>query len=1296
MDRFSATRPRLWEEHEEGLNRTHSDLVKFSPNDADYEPVFSKIQGIADKATEILALRYLSQGRQRSHSTLLCLLPNNSTSANDETVIESPNTLNADEEACLRSLSFTEIYARESTIETAIQNTGSWLLESQDFQDWFQRKRLDEHQGFFWIQGNPGSGKSTLMKKVYSHALACPQDPSSVIAAFFFNARGDEIEKSPTGLFRTLLHALCQHISTLRDLVVKAYVAKRRLLGSDWKWQISELKKFLAAVVTSSTLGQRSLLLFVDALDECDLAATQSVIHIFEELANSSRSEGTRFSICLSNRYWPQFKVKHCFIARVELENEDDIVKYIENGLQSTQTNEDLDLHAALRTEILDKARGTFLWVILVVRDLLQANTAGATLRELRDIVQRVPEDLSKFYQHQIRSTESKDRERMLRLLQLVFYAQRPLNPTELRYALAFGCGAYASYAEWSQSSEYVNNDEQMEKRIREDSKGLIEIAQLPWDKEHPQDPDDGYPQDPKMSRRAVVQFIHQSARDFLSTDGFAFLRDSRWRTQSAEGHEFIKTACLNYLLVKDLEAISVLDWEVSDQFCGRHPQMPNLKADHPLLHYVVLYIFPHAAEAEKHGIAQDGFRTYMCGNIQGCFESWRYFHDMLITRWDENRQGPDARPIHVLAQYGLLTKDIVKRERNINIRGGAFRSALVAACWRGHQDAVRILLQFGANPKFDGSRSGLSNLISHPWKSSIAPLSCAVYNQDLTVLRQLLNAQQPIFTLRERLRSSIYIQNEKPHLDSFLALLFPEATFPDSAIEDLCEAFERSTIRVFSFLLGKCNESVLHEETLWHGVFPSRFWRISKIRALLDRGGRIEINEDVVLRMHGDDESAGEVLSLLLDQHCEIDMTEDLVDAMSEFEDSSQIIRAFEAVGYHFEAFTSEQLLRALQRGSAETAAFFLQRHDSNTSAAAMLEAALSNEESGEEVTCLLLGHLNPDHIDEKAINAALANERCGNNLFELLHSRWNSLKFSEATLAIAVREHRPNDIKIILENYECVTITEEILTAATVSEGASGHWAADVVDLLLLHDPYIFVPESTVIGAIRNRNKGISILDEFKRHGKLLFCTDSIVEAAARSDQGPDALEIILHQCPCAKISSSMIMTAMRAKTGAGAALISVMLKHDHTLVVDEEHLIAAASNPYSPSTIFAFLQSKGKLGDTNPSSETLDVRPAKRRRLTHNPPPRISTDVIDAASSNPNEAARLRLLELFVKWGVITATDLEERMSENRSRSNSPSTSEHSSQLSSTPENDGDSGPWRPNEVSLSLRAPPNLHQ
>ena len=68
----------------------------------------------------------------------------------------------------------------------------------------------------------------------------------------------------------------------------------------------SELKRFLAANMTFSLVGQRNLLLLIDALDEYDLATTHTAVRTCEELVGSTLSEGTNFNICLSSRYWPQ------------------------------------------------------------------------------------------------------------------------------------------------------------------------------------------------------------------------------------------------------------------------------------------------------------------------------------------------------------------------------------------------------------------------------------------------------------------------------------------------------------------------------------------------------------------------------------------------------------------------------------------------------------------------------------------------------------------------------------------------------------------------------------------------------------------------------------------------------------------------------------------------------------------------------------------------------------------------------------------------------------------------------
>jgi hypothetical protein len=93
---------------------------------------------------------------------------------------------------CLRSLCYNEIHARHHDIETAHHNTCDWILSTQEFQDWLNQD--DDCNGVLWIKGNPGAGKSTLMKHMLKHCKgACPE---SIILAYFFHARGEVLEKT--------------------------------------------------------------------------------------------------------------------------------------------------------------------------------------------------------------------------------------------------------------------------------------------------------------------------------------------------------------------------------------------------------------------------------------------------------------------------------------------------------------------------------------------------------------------------------------------------------------------------------------------------------------------------------------------------------------------------------------------------------------------------------------------------------------------------------------------------------------------------------------------------------------------------------------------------------------------------------------------------------------------------------------------------------------------------------------------------------------------------------------------
>lgn len=1127
------------------------------------------------------------------------------------------------------------MHAREGRVESAALNTGDWLLQNQDFQDWAQRKRFNQHHGFFWIQGNPGSGKSTLMKKAHSHVQAHSQDPTSVIAAFFFNARGSEMEKSPVGLFRTLLHSLCQHISALRAVVMKKYYRKRGLLNPSWEWQFFELKELLSSVVTAPVLGQRNLILCVDALDECDLIGAKSVIQFLEHLANSSIRENTKFNICLSSRYWPQFTIQHCFKARVEIENHGDIASYIHQS----------DQLAILETKLKDKAQGIFLWVVLVVQELLSAHENGATLGELDRILHRVPSDLWSFYQYQMENTGHDDRCQMLSMLQCVFYSQEPLSPTELRYLLAFGHEDFSSYSDWAQSNEYVMSDAHMEKRIREKSKGLVEIAEIPecWN---------GLKAD--FESKETVQFIHQTVKDFLSKDGFEPLRGREMPNDAASGHEFMKVACFNYLNTTDLQDIPILDFRLySDDTILR--KMPTLSEDHPLLEYAVDCLFLHAALAERHGIPQDSLRSHISDNTHGLFERWRYLNDLISkirgeprpqcigpSTFDRGVQGPEARPLHIFAQYGLLVPGMSKPREDPNIRGGLYDYPLLAAAAQGHKDAVRYLLNLGA----DLQVSGPSEETAYHWATS---------QQHVEILKMLLEHPRSLNTLEQRiLIASIQgRRNHRKKVHQITALLIPEVSIPISAIDPICSliASYRERGPLVSLILDKCEAALLRHKSLLYACVANRRVRINDIQRLLNGLETIEICEELLDALHHRsqypiDQDENEKIAMMLFERGDVEMTENFIDKLILLSNSSQLLSHLVTVGIGVPPLTCHQIMSGLSNGSPESVAFFVQHAPEDASSDEMLLAAIQNDFYSDQAVRVLLGLRNIDRVREDAVISCLQDRRHSLSMLKTFEDRWGTMAFSKNDVATMLPPPYSSDqVAFVLSRCERFSLTESIVCAAS--------YYYTVIDLFLDFDPTFRVQDKLVAKTVTSTN-GILVLETYVNHGKPLKLTEEVVRAAARNRNRDadvvDALDFILRHDSDAEISDTMVLEALRSPSGSG--LITWMLESDPSICMQEDFLIAAASNKCEGALIFEALHQQGRISVSNPAVGATHAPPAKRQRVSLNPLPSgrvkrtksapITTKVIEAAAANRSEVERRRLLTLFQEWGVLTDED------------------------------------------------------
>jgi hypothetical protein len=113
-------------------------------------------------------------------------------------------------------------------VESAYRSTFDWILTPPELglTDWVRNGTC-----VFWINGKPGSGKSTAMKHIYQNlskltggSSASPSNFRDVTAKFFFFQRGSSIQKSLEGLLRSILFQVLSTIEELAELLLPGWL----------------------------------------------------------------------------------------------------------------------------------------------------------------------------------------------------------------------------------------------------------------------------------------------------------------------------------------------------------------------------------------------------------------------------------------------------------------------------------------------------------------------------------------------------------------------------------------------------------------------------------------------------------------------------------------------------------------------------------------------------------------------------------------------------------------------------------------------------------------------------------------------------------------------------------------------------------------------------------------------------------------------------------------------------------------------------------------------------------------
>ncbi|KAK0644435.1 hypothetical protein B0T16DRAFT_460495 [Cercophora newfieldiana] len=483
------------------VDEDHSNLVKFGADDQDCQAIISFMNRVAEETspTEPGPDELRRPGKKKGRSK------SKHQGESEESVISKMT----------QSLNIDETGLRLAEVQTQYYSTFEWIFSDEDlgFRSW-----LESPQGLYWISGKPGSGKSTLMKfirrdpRTHQGFTMGNPDAEHILIDFFFHDRGTSIQKSIEGLlYRSLYLILTARIEEgsldrLVKLVLPLYSSRPDEKRSTWT--IHQLRQSLEAILTQNAVPLH-LLLFFDALDEFDGEA-QIIADFVCDLSRPRPGSATLVKVCCSSRPWNAFRDSFSDVAgcKVHEHTKDDIQTYIRGrfrsnsrmlGMIESQQTDTRNVTQKLEDSLLDRAEGVFIWVRLVLDELLKECTDGAVPEELVASLSSFPDDLDDSYQRLINRIPPEYRFETYVLIETVLRSYDTLGLRDLGLVLL--CASAKSPSEAAArlpfkpySDEFLSG---MRRRLQSRCGGLLEFL-----------------------GDTKVQFMHQTAKEFFSRPG--------------------------------------------------------------------------------------------------------------------------------------------------------------------------------------------------------------------------------------------------------------------------------------------------------------------------------------------------------------------------------------------------------------------------------------------------------------------------------------------------------------------------------------------------------------------------------------------------------------------------------------------------------------------------------------------------------------------------------------------------------------------------------------------------------
>ena len=321
----------------------------------------------------------------------------------------------------LEHLTYEMLPKRYEAVAEAHPKTFEWAF--QDVKGTSLSTWLEHQDGLFWISGKPGSGKSTLMKHIlddYRTRISLEKwarrdgafDAPLIMASFFFWNSGSLEQRSQIGMLRSLLFQVFEQKPELISVVLPSlwlkqygkYLADGPNVVWSEKWSLSMLMTAFKRLASQPDVSCK-LFILIDGLDEFDgdhELLAELLNEISKKVVPNSKSS---VKLCVSSRPYVGFQQTfegHPTLRLQDLTSHDITIfvqdRFLSSGAFRELASRDPEASTGLTEAVVSKSHGVFLWVFIVVKDLLKGIRNRDNMMDLWRRVDSLPRELEPLY----------------------------------------------------------------------------------------------------------------------------------------------------------------------------------------------------------------------------------------------------------------------------------------------------------------------------------------------------------------------------------------------------------------------------------------------------------------------------------------------------------------------------------------------------------------------------------------------------------------------------------------------------------------------------------------------------------------------------------------------------------------------------------------------------------------------------------------------------------------------------------------------------------------------------------